>query len=549
MLAYLAFTIMLLMDFKIVQWNVNGFYKKFNEIKLLISQLNLYILCLQETHFVHSKQPSLKNFRIYHTIDNIHLRASGGVAICVRENFHSDEISLNTNLQAVAVKVFHPLELTICNLYIPPNFELTKSNLQDLINQLPPPFLITTDANAHNSMWGSARDDSRGKLIESIIEENGLNLLNSGSYTHYSLANNSYSTIDLTFGSPCLSRHFSWSVHTDLCSSDHFPILISPLIRKLDLSRRPRWITSAADWEKFQSCISSNASFVETDDVESKVQSFSQLILHAARESIPKTSPKIKQFKPPWWNNEISKAIRVRKKALRKYNHFMTTDNEIAYKTAKAHARRLIRVAQRTSWQEYVSNISSNTSSKEVWSKIQKISGKFSPQFITSLKIGDELINDTQRITDELAKSISFTSSSQNYTNEFLEFKNVAEKETYITTEISGNSDLNIQFSINELHQALKQCNGSSPGPDDIQYDMIKHLPIDTKYHLLAIYNELWAENKFPAKWQESLTIPIKKSNKNPLIPTNYRPISLTSCLCKVMKRMMTKRLIWFLES
>ena len=43
--------------------------------------------------------------------------------------------------------------------------------------------------------------------------------------------------------------------------------------------------------------------------------------------------------------------------------------------------------------------------------------------------------------------------------------------------------------------------------------------------------------------------VPIPKPNRDLLDPTNYRPIALTSCLCKTMERMVNDRLVWVLES
>ena len=40
--------------------------------------------------------------------------------------------------------------------------------------------------------------------------------------------------------------------------------------------------------------------------------------------------------------------------------------------------------------------------------------------------------------------------------------------------------------------------------------------------------------------------IPIPKPGKDPAEPFNYRPIALTSCLCKTLERMINKRLTWF---
>ena len=43
--------------------------------------------------------------------------------------------------------------------------------------------------------------------------------------------------------------------------------------------------------------------------------------------------------------------------------------------------------------------------------------------------------------------------------------------------------------------------------------------------------------------------VPIPKPNKDLFDPTNYRPIALTSCLCKTIGRMVNDRLVWVLET
>jgi hypothetical protein len=42
--------------------------------------------------------------------------------------------------------------------------------------------------------------------------------------------------------------------------------------------------------------------------------------------------------------------------------------------------------------------------------------------------------------------------------------------------------------------------------------------------------------------------IPILKPGKDPNEPESYRSISLTSCICKIIERMVNKRLIFILE-
>ena len=43
--------------------------------------------------------------------------------------------------------------------------------------------------------------------------------------------------------------------------------------------------------------------------------------------------------------------------------------------------------------------------------------------------------------------------------------------------------------------------------------------------------------------------LPIAKPGKDSKGTNNYRPIALTSCVCKTMERMINDRLVWYLES
>ncbi|GBN15929.1 putative RNA-directed DNA polymerase from transposon X-element [Araneus ventricosus] len=77
---------------------------------------------------------------------------------------------------------------------------------------------------------------------------------------------------------------------------------------------------------------------------------------------------------------------------------------------------------------------------------------------------------------------------------------------------------------------------------------MIKHLSNSSLQNLLHLYNRIWHEHRFPSSWQQAIIIPILKPGKDPSNPLNYRPIALTNCLCKLMEKMVNRRLVYYLE-
>ena len=55
----------------------------------------------------------------------------------------------------------------------------------------------------------------------------------------------------------------------------------------------------------------------------------------------------------------------------------------------------------------------------------------------------------------------------------------------------------------------------------------------------------MWETGKFPKSWELATIIPIPKPGKDHAEPNSYRPIALTSCLCKTLERMINVRLVW----
>ena len=105
--------------------------------------------------------------------------------------------------------------LTVCNVYLPPVLDIHFSDLEHLIQQLPAPFVLVGDLNAHSPLWGDVRLDSRGQTVEKLLNDYNLCLLNTGEpkYRHHS--HHSFSVPDVAICDPSLALEFDWLTHTD----------------------------------------------------------------------------------------------------------------------------------------------------------------------------------------------------------------------------------------------------------------------------------------------------------------------------------------------
>ena len=81
-------------------------------------------------------------------------RPGSGLAILAHRSAAFTSTALNITLQAMACRVGLEELITVCNMYINPQNIITQHDLELLIDQLPPPFLILGDFNAKHRMRG-----------------------------------------------------------------------------------------------------------------------------------------------------------------------------------------------------------------------------------------------------------------------------------------------------------------------------------------------------------------------------------------------------------
>ncbi|XP_037558020.1 uncharacterized protein LOC119435164 [Dermacentor silvarum] len=74
---------------------------------------------------------------------------------------------------------------------------------------------------------------------------------------------------------------------------------------------------------------------------------------------------------------------------------------------------------------------------------------------------------------------------------------------------------------------------------------MLRNLADAEKARLLDCLNAVWNNGQLPESWLTAIVVSILKARKPATAPSSYRPVSLTSAVCKVMETLVLVRLQW----
>ena len=302
--------------------------------------------------------------------------------------------------------------------------------------------------------------------------------------------------------------------------------------------KRKVWYYDRANSEELNRLIDTeNWDFIDSTDIDDACERFTFKLSVIMSRCIPSKEVTIRPNDRPWYDSKIRRFSRHRDR-LKKLviKHGRQTD-WIKYKMIRNKVNNFIKEAK----QRYLTNIdetlsnSRNECPKTFWKHIRTLVNRNKKcdtlPILRTTENGHEYFHCTDEKKAECLNLFFSSISTVNDTNAnlppFVSITNI--RLTHIA--ISAEEIVNIISNLNT---------NKAVGPDLISHKLLKMAKYNISKPLTKLFNKSLTDTKFPCKWKECIVNPLfKKGDKSSV--SNYRPISLLSCLGKLMERCVYK--------
>ena len=327
-----------------------------------------------------------------------------------------------------------------------------------------------------------------------------------------------------------------------LATSDHKPVLIEIRVSKprVESNTLPRWNYKKADWTKFsfltnQYTAGINCKTIKTDK---SAKAFTTAILRADKQSIPRGARK---DYTPNWSEELQNLNEEVSKARLKVEEDPTDDNNINLKKAVAKLTVETNGAVRKSCHEKTDSLNSDKEGSKLWRLVKALNGDHDCQ-----EASVALKQDCETLTGKDTANVllkQYQSPGQlNFNQEKITAAEEEVQRALTTTEEKepAHEVIRLPLTAQKLDTALSKLKSkSTSGPDKVSNDMLCKLGVQCQLEIGTHPKDVGKSNPdpHPQVWEAQK------------MPESCRPISLTSCPCKLMERILNHRLIWYLET
>lgn len=333
--------------------------------------------------------------------------------------------------------------------------------------------------------------------------------------------------------------------HENELPSDHAPVTcnITGATNIINQGTIPNY--KQANWLRFQQHIHDNIDpniVIETiEEIDNGIDQLIRTIKDAEKAAVPYTK-KTNKFLSI---SDCTKNLIIqRNNTKRLWQRCQEQQRKATLKSKVNELNRLIKINvdhdRNTKWSQTMSKL--ETGSKKFWHLTKKIKGKFANN-ITKLTHNNEILTTPTDKANAIANTFEKTHQLTQHTISPFEAK-VREFNTTLDNEIHQPEPENLVKS-DELLAIIKSLkNSKAPGLDCISNILIKHLPKRAIIILKKIFNACLKIGYFPKSFKIAKVIPIPKPGKDLRNTSSYRPISLLSCIGKLLEKIILNRLL-----
>ena len=106
-----------------------------------------------------------------------------------------------------------------------------------------------------------------------------------------------------------------------------------------------------------------------------------------------------------------------------------------------------------------------------------------------------------------------------------------------------------LEISLEDITKKLKTLDeNKAVGVDKVSHAVLKNSADAFAVPLKLIFEKSLKNGEVPEEWREANVSPIYKKKGCKLDPSNYRPVSLTSTICKILESFIRDHIMKFLQ-
>jgi hypothetical protein len=255
------------------------------------------------------------------------------------------------------------------------------------------------------------------------------------------------------------------------------------------------------------------------------------------KSCVPVKRKKVMKFNPKWLSPDLKK-LSDDKNVLWikcKQTNFRNKKLKEQYTEARNKCSKRIRQAVRKFERELASKAKRDP--KLIFNYMNK-KRKFKDE-ISAIKTSDGIITDKANIASQINEYFKSVFTSQDPSSEEPQLSKRTDKTFTINPFISF-SPSNVEKYMNDLDV------NKSPGPDKINPLVLKHCSNVLAVPLSAIFIKSYSDGIVPESWKTANVSPLHKGGSK-LDVKNYRPVSLTSIVGKLMEKIIRNELMLYL--